>query len=333
MSRNFEEKRLTVAVFLNATKALDTAWVDGHLYKLAILNFPSYLVKTISSYPNSRTFEVSFQTAIPTSLCMRAEVAQGGIISPVLFSLYVNDMPSPSRHVDLALYAEDTAAIATSCQPALLVTYLETYFSDLERWLSEWRIVINVPKGSAMFFAKTGRRIPKPRTVQLFGQPIQRFDNVPYLGVTLDKRLAWSMHIVQVRKKKAQRRSALSIKNGVLLYKQLIRPTMDYACPVWRTAARSHTKKLQLLQSKCLRIATNTPWYTGNWTPMSGSLNRNARNNLLATPLATSVARPNVVKGKYGFELRRRWYVSITEVTRISAIGVINVQFLKHAKK
>jgi len=40
---------------------------------------------------------------------------------------------------------------------------------------------------------------------------------------------------------------------------------MDYACPVWRAAAHSHIKKLQVLRSKCLRIATNAPWYIGNW--------------------------------------------------------------------
>jgi len=89
---------------------------------------------------------------------MQAGVAQGGIISPVLFSLYVNDMPSPSRHVELALYADDTAVIATSRRPALLVKYLETYLSHLERWLSDWRIAINVSKSSAMLFAKTGWR-------------------------------------------------------------------------------------------------------------------------------------------------------------------------------
>jgi hypothetical protein len=104
---------------------------------------------------------------------MRAGVAQGGIFTPVLFSLYVNDLPSPSHHVELALYADDTAVIATSRQPALLVKYLETYLSDIERWLSEWRIAINVSKSSAMLFAKTGRRVPKPRPVQLFGKPIQ----------------------------------------------------------------------------------------------------------------------------------------------------------------
>jgi hypothetical protein len=40
---------------------------------------------------------------------MRAGVVQGGLVSPVLSSLYVNDMPTPSRHFELALYVDDTA--------------------------------------------------------------------------------------------------------------------------------------------------------------------------------------------------------------------------------
>jgi hypothetical protein len=56
---------------------------------------------------------------------MCAGVAQGGLISPVLFSLYVNDIPVPSRHVELAIYADNTAIIATSRKSALLIRYLE----------------------------------------------------------------------------------------------------------------------------------------------------------------------------------------------------------------
>jgi len=111
-------------------------------------------------------------------------------------------MSSPSRHVELSLYAEDPAIVATSRLPTLLVVYLETYLSDLEWWLSEWRIAINVSKSSAMLFAKTGRRIPKPRAVQLFGEPNEWVDDTRYLGVTLDKRFTWSKHIDQVRKKR-----------------------------------------------------------------------------------------------------------------------------------
>ena len=60
------------------------------------------------------------------------------------------------------------------------------------------------------------------------------------------------------------RKSDLSVRIGVLLYKQLIRPLMNYACPVWRSAARSHVRKLQVLQSKCIRLATGAPWYVSN---------------------------------------------------------------------
>jgi hypothetical protein len=59
-------------------------------------------------------------------------------------------------------------------------------------------------------------------------------------------------------------KSDLSVRNGVLLYKQLTRPMMDYACPVWRSAAGTHVRRLQMLQSECLRLATGAPWYVSN---------------------------------------------------------------------
>ena len=132
----------------------------------------------------------------------------------------------------------------------------------------------NVSKSSAIIFARAGRRFLQPRPVTLFGEPIQWVETTRYLGVTLDKRLSWSPYIDQVRKKTTQRMGMLgpllnrksdrSVRNGVLLYKQLIRPMMNYAFPAWRSAARTHVQRLQVLQSKCLRLATGTPWYVSN---------------------------------------------------------------------
>ena len=153
-------------------KAFDTVWINGILYKLTLLNFPSYIVHTISSYLRGRMYEASFQTATSSSRGMRAAVAQGGLISPVLFSLYVKDMPSPSHHVELALCAGDTAIIATSRKPTLLVSYLESYLIDRQWWLSEWRIAINVSKSTALIFARARRHFIRPRPVTLFGEPI-----------------------------------------------------------------------------------------------------------------------------------------------------------------
>jgi hypothetical protein len=103
---------------------------------------------------------------------MRAGVAQGGLVSLVLFSLYVNDIPTPSRHFELAQYADDTALVATSRSPSLLVGYLEANLGRLERWLRDWRIAINVSKSTAVLFVKAARRIEKPRAVQFLGEPI-----------------------------------------------------------------------------------------------------------------------------------------------------------------
>jgi hypothetical protein len=90
-----------------------------------------------------------------------------------------------------------------------------------------------------------------------------------YLGVTADKRLIWSPQIYQVRKQAAwsmrvlglplNRKIILSVVYGVLPYKQLICPMMDYACPIRRFAAR--VEIMQVLQSKCLRLATVASWY------------------------------------------------------------------------
>jgi hypothetical protein len=100
VSRNFGEKRLTGVVFLHVAMACDTVWVDGLFYRLTILNFPPYLATTISSYVYGRTFEASFQSATSTR-GMLDGVAQGGNnFPPVLFSLYVNDMPTPSHRVE-----------------------------------------------------------------------------------------------------------------------------------------------------------------------------------------------------------------------------------------
>jgi hypothetical protein len=186
VTRNFGEKRLTCAVILDVAKALDTISVNGLLFKLTALNFTFYLVKSTSSYLHNRTFEASFHTATSNRRDLRAGIAKEGIMSPILFSLYVNDMPVPSRHYELALYADDTAIIATFRNPKLLVSYFEAYLSDLEGWLSVRRIAINVSKSNA----KAGWQFPKPRPVQLLGEPIQWVDSARYLGVNLDDLVA-----------------------------------------------------------------------------------------------------------------------------------------------
>jgi hypothetical protein len=94
ITRNIGEKRLTGAVLLDVAKAFETVWYDGLLYKLTLLNFPSYIVHTISSYLRGRTSEASFQTATSSRRGMRVGVAQGGLIS-LVSSVCMSTCPHP----------------------------------------------------------------------------------------------------------------------------------------------------------------------------------------------------------------------------------------------
>ena len=57
------------------------------------------------------------------------------------------------------------------------------------------------------------------------------------------------------------RKRDLSVRNGVVLYKGLVRLMMEYLCTACRSGARTHIRRLQVLQSKCLRLATVEPSY------------------------------------------------------------------------
>jgi hypothetical protein len=136
---------------------------------------------------------------------MQAGVAQSGIISPVLFSVYV-DMPSPSRYGEMLLYEDVTPVINTSVSQCCLSNTVR-HLNNLHRCLSEWRIAINTSKSSFVLFAKAGIRIPKPRPDKLLTNAVGRYHE--FSAVTLDKRLTWSPHIDHVIISTAQRMGML----------------------------------------------------------------------------------------------------------------------------
>jgi hypothetical protein len=117
---------------------------------------------------------------------MWAGVAQKKLVSSVLFSPYVNDIPTTSCHIKSAQYADDTALIAMSHSPLLLVSYVQTYLGRLRLWQWDWRIAINVLNSTTVLSAKAMKCNQKPRQLQFLGQPIQWVETAHYLGATLD---------------------------------------------------------------------------------------------------------------------------------------------------
>jgi len=156
ITRNFGEKRLTGAVFLDVAKAFGIVWIDGpsqtNTPKLSVIHRPCDLLLSPGSdirrvlldghVISSRNADWSGQGWIDL-LCPLQSVCQRQALN--------------LRHVELDLYADDMVIIAKYRKPTLLVSYLESYLNDLQRWLSAWRIAINVSKCTAIIFARAGR--------------------------------------------------------------------------------------------------------------------------------------------------------------------------------
>ena len=134
---------------------------------------------------------------------MWAGVAQGGLITPVLFILCDDFLKLAPRRFGSPRERHDHHSHAP--KPTLLVSYLVSYLNDFQRRLSKRRIASNVSNSTAIIFARAGRRFTQPRTITLFGEPIQWVDTSCNVGMTLDTRFTWSPHIDQVRMRPTQR--------------------------------------------------------------------------------------------------------------------------------
>jgi retron-type reverse transcriptase len=84
----------TAEVFLDIEKAFDTTWHPGLLYKLSVLEFPTSLIKLISSFLSQRKFGVSVEGEMFTPRKMQAGVPQGSVLSPTLYNIYINYTPT-----------------------------------------------------------------------------------------------------------------------------------------------------------------------------------------------------------------------------------------------
>lgn len=118
-------------------------------------------------------------------------------------------------------------------------------------------------------FKQKNRNIDPP---SFEGVKIDWKNEVKYLGVILDRKLKFHKHIDSVKNKASgainrlypilKTHSHLSYKNGVLIYKMLIRPILTYAPAIWGGASKSQLEKLQRVQNRVLRLITNAPRYT-----------------------------------------------------------------------
>ncbi|GFW68457.1 probable RNA-directed DNA polymerase from transposon X-element [Trichonephila clavipes] len=154
----FKNKKSTGAVFLDIQKAFDRVWREGLIFKLIKYDFPPPLIKLISSYLTDRNFSVRINDTYSSHRPTEAGVAQGTLISPLLFNIYVNDIPI-HHNTTLCMFADDTAILASHTEPKLVARAINRHLLVLEDWFSKWKIALNVAKTEAVFFTRKTRLI------------------------------------------------------------------------------------------------------------------------------------------------------------------------------
>lgn len=273
--------RATGALFFDIAKAFDKVWHNGLIYKLYHLQVPLRLVRIVHDFLSDRSIRYRVEGTLSSPRPIRAGVPQGSVLSPLLFTLYTGDIPR-APNVELALYADDTALYTTHKDRGVIVDRLQTATTSLGEWFRKWGFQLNPEKSVAVLFARgnpgananTREKFLLKKEVTLYGQAIPWQKSVKYLGVTLDSGMYFRKHVAAVRKKAAfvlsrlhyllNKRSHMSLRHKVTLYKACVRPCMTYASVVFAHCAPSYIHSLQVLQSRFMRIATGAPFYVRN---------------------------------------------------------------------
>ncbi|GFY01649.1 probable RNA-directed DNA polymerase from transposon BS [Trichonephila clavipes] len=235
-------------------------------------NFPAPLIHIINSYLVNRTYKVRVNNTFSLPHRVNIGVTQGSLLGPVLFNIYLNDIPSHPQTM-LNLYADDTAILATFKNHKTVTLALNKHLALLENYFNQWKININVEKTVAVLFTK---RIKPVKPPTLYSTPLQWSQSTKYLGLILDKNLAWKHHILHARDKFRHalrliyplicRNSEMDMYNKVLLYTAVLRPIISYGCPVWGYAAKTNIKILEVAQNSIIRTITKAHRYTRNST-------------------------------------------------------------------
>lgn len=266
----FNFRQSTGVVFLDIEKAFDTVWHDGLITKLRNSGFPVFLIRIIRSYLSNRSFYVAVEKKDSSVKQIRAGVPQGSILGPVLFNLFINDLPN-SPGVTVGIYADDTILYSSSRSVKLLESKLQESLRLLGDWLVEWKLGVNVSKTEAVLFTK--RNANPTKQLIIFNQDVSWSSSVKYLGIILDRGLAWTKHINYIRNKFLNiirllspilNCKSLNLQNAKILFLSIIRPILTYAPAVWCTASPSNHRRVLALQSRALRRVTRAPWFVRN---------------------------------------------------------------------
>ena len=134
---------MTGLILIDLQKAFDTNDHEILLQKMVHLQFSAQSIRWFRSYPTNRTFLVNVEKSFSNPGKLECGVPQGSILGPILFLLYVNDMPG-AVGCEMLLYADDTCLVFQAKDLDTLSDRLNTEFNQLCDWFVDSKLSIHV---------------------------------------------------------------------------------------------------------------------------------------------------------------------------------------------
>jgi len=260
-STALDSAHLVGVVFFDFKKAFDRVWLPGLLLKLKSAGLRGKALSWCESFLIGRQQRVRVGDHLSAAEPLRAGVPQGAILSPLLFSVFINDIVE-CTNAEVNLFADDTSVYIMEKSGIVLQNKLQEAVNMLASWFKTWAITVNHVKSAAMVISK--KRNPIKVDIHIDGTPIPQKNSHKHLGLVLNHKLSWSDHIEHIRSKAAKkvgllRRIRKRLPSLVLrtLYITCIRPSMEYASGAWGGVGTRDAERLERLQRSAARLINN----------------------------------------------------------------------------
>ena len=231
------------AIYTDFEKAFDKVPHKRLIKKLHSFGIKLNLIYWITAFLHNRKHCVRVNGRLSQWKAVLSGIPQGSILGPLLFILYINDLPDICEgDAGIYLFADDAKLFKFIQSPADHLV-LQTNINKLQDWSNKWLLKLNVKKCKAISFRRSStEKYDYSIVVDQATSPLGREEYISDLGITLEENLKFKRHIHDVDKiNKAfsmlgvikRNFKGLTIDSFILLYKSMVRSQLEYGNSVW----------------------------------------------------------------------------------------------------
>ena len=143
--------------------------------------------------------QVNMNSFLSSQINPKAGVPQDSVLSPLLFLIYVNDLPLPhQKQKSLSQFADDTTQWAFSLNVRNAANLLQQDLLKLAMWCVKWRMKLNPEKTKVIIFSRSMLARKAELNLTLYGEPLKIYPQVKFLGIIFDSKLTFQPHFEDI---------------------------------------------------------------------------------------------------------------------------------------